>query len=60
MRAHELDCYVSSSSNDPLDMYMGQKGIIFDDLRDEAFEFADILKLLDNNTSTANEKPLYE
>ena len=53
MREHDLDCYVSSSSNDPLDMYMGQKGIIFDDLRDEAFEFADILKLLDNNTSTA-------
>lgn len=53
MRAHELDYYISSSSNDPLDMYMGQKGIIFDDLRDEAFEFADILKLLDNNTATA-------
>lgn len=53
MREHELDYYVSSSSNDPLDMYMGQKGIIFDDLRDDAFEFADILKLLDNNTATA-------
>ena len=53
MREHDLDYYVSSSSNDPLDMYMGQKGIIFDDLRDEAFEFPDILKLLDNNTATA-------
>lgn len=53
MCEHDLDYYVSSSSNDPLDMYMGQKGIIFDDLRDEAFEFPDILKLLDNNTATA-------
>ena len=53
MEKRGLDYYVSSSSNDPVDMYMGQKGIIFDDLRDEAFEFADILKLLDNNTATA-------
>ena len=32
---------------------MGQKAIILDDLRDKAFEFEDLLKLLDNNTASS-------
>ena len=32
---------------------MGQKAIILDDLRDRAFEFEDLLKLLDNNTASS-------
>ncbi len=44
---------VSSSSNDPLQDYEGQDILILDDLRDNAFKFVDILKLLDNNTSSS-------
>lgn len=51
--AQELDYCVSSSSNDPFQDYMGQKAIILDDMRDTAFEFEDLLKLLDNNTSSS-------
>ena len=47
------DFCVSSSSNDPFQDYMGQKGIILDDMRDTAFGFEDLLKLLDNNTSSS-------
>ena len=32
---------------------MGQKAIILDDLRDSSFEFEDLLKILDNNTSSS-------
>lgn len=47
------DYCVSSSSNDPFQDYMGQKAIILDDLRDKAFEFEDLLKILDNNTASS-------
>ena len=47
------DYCISSSSNDPFQDYMGQKAIILDDLRDEAFEFEDLLKILDNNTASS-------
>lgn len=47
------DYCVSSSSNDPFQDYMGQQAIILDDLRDKAFEFEDLLKLLDNNTASS-------
>lgn len=47
------DYCVSSSSNDPFQDYMGQSAIILDDLRDNAFEFADLLKILDNNTASS-------
>lgn len=45
--------YVSSSSNDTLQDYKGQEVLILDDLRDDAFAFADFLKLLDNHTSSS-------
>ena len=45
-----LDYCISSSSNDPFQDYLGQKGIILDDLRDKAFELEDLLKITDNDT----------
>jgi len=47
------DFAISSSSNDPLQDYMGQKAFILDDLRDDVFDFNDLLKMLDNNTRTS-------
>ena len=47
------DFCISSSSNDPFQDYMGQKAIILDDLRDRSFEFEDLLKILDNHTSSS-------
>lgn len=49
----EYDYCVSSSSNDPFQDYMGQQAIILDDLRDKAFDFEDLLKILDNNTASS-------
>lgn len=53
LESQGYDFCVSSSSNDPFQDYMGQKAIILDDMRDTAFEFEDLLKLLDNNTSSS-------
>ena len=59
LESMELDYCVSSSSNDPFQDYMGQKAMILDDLRDTAFRdgrsdgFDDLLKILDNNTSSS-------
>lgn len=47
------DYCVSSSSNDPFQDYLGQKGIILDDLRDSSFELNDLLKILDNYTNSS-------
>lgn len=47
------DFCISSSSNDPFQDYLGQKAIILDDLRDKSFEFEDLLKILDNNTTSS-------
>lgn len=48
-----LDFCVSSSSNDPFQDYMGQNAIILDDLRYTSFDLEDLLKILDNNTSSS-------
>lgn len=53
MQAMDCDFCISSSSNDPFQDYMGQKGMILDDLRDDAFKFEDLLKILDNYTSSS-------
>lgn len=45
--------YVSSSSNDTMQDYKGQDVLILDDLRDDAFSFADFLKVIDNHTATS-------
>jgi hypothetical protein len=44
--------YISGSSNDPMEGYKGQDTLILDDLRDDAFKFADLLKILDNHTAS--------
>nr|WP_305147408.1 hypothetical protein [Butyricicoccus faecihominis] len=44
--------FVSSGSNDVLDGYKGQDCIILDDLRPSSLGLSDLLKLLDNNTSS--------
>lgn len=47
------DYCISSSENDAFQDYLGQRAIILDDLRDSAFVFPDLLKILDNNTSSS-------
>ncbi|HBI6976649.1 TPA: hypothetical protein K8M83_002937, partial [Clostridium perfringens] len=44
--------YISSGSNDVLDSYQGQDCIILDDLRPSCMGLSDLLKMLDNNTSS--------
>jgi adenylate kinase family enzyme len=48
-----MSYYVSSSSNDVLDSYKGQDCLILDDLRSDSMTFSDLLKMLDNNTSSS-------
>lgn len=45
--------YVSSGSNDVLDDYKGEDCIILDDLRPSCLGLSDLLKMLDNNTSSS-------
>ncbi len=52
-KALGYDFCMSSSSNDPFQDYMGQKAIILDDMRDTAFDFEDLLKILDNHASSS-------
>lgn len=44
--------YVSSGSNDLLDSYKGQDCLILDDIRPNYIDVSDLLKLLDNHTSS--------
>lgn len=54
LKSMNLDFCISSSSNDPLQDYLGQKALILDDCRDRAFKtFEDCLKLLDNDTASS-------
>lgn len=54
LKSMNLDFCISSSSNDPMQDYLGQKALILDDCRDRAFRnFEDCLKLLDNDTSSS-------
>ena len=46
-KSRKYDIYVSSTNNDPLQDYRGQKCIILDDVRDNTFDFDTYLKLLD-------------
>lgn len=49
---HGFSVFVSSGSNDVLDGYAGQECIILDDLRPSCMGLSDLLKMLDNNTSS--------
>lgn len=40
---------VSSSSNDSMQDYSGENTLILSDLRDDVYEFSDLLKILDNH-----------
>lgn len=44
--------FVSGSSNDPLQGYMGQECVVIDDIRGSDWKINDLLKLLDNNTNS--------
>lgn len=51
--------YVSSGSNDVLDGYAGQDCLILDDLRPSCLGLSDLLKMLDNNTSSSVKSRFY-
>lgn len=53
------EVFITSSSNDPLDGYQGEKCIILDDFREDCFELSDLLKFLDNNTSSSVKSRYY-
>ena len=44
--------FVSGSSNDPLQGYLGQECIILDDIRGSDWKINDLLKFIDNNTNS--------
>lgn len=58
-KVRKLDFFVSGSSNDPFDGYLGEEAIILDDLRGSCFAFADLLKILDNNTRSQVKSRFY-
>lgn len=49
---NEYSCYVSSCGTDLFDDYKGQDCIILDDFRPDGFSISDVLKILDNHTSS--------
>lgn len=49
----KYDYCVSSSSNDPLQDYRGQKALILDDFRTDNMKFSDLLKLTDPYTNSS-------
>jgi energy-coupling factor transporter ATP-binding protein EcfA2 len=55
----KMSYFVSGSSNDTLEGYMGQDIIIFDDLRADSFKYHDFLKLLDNHTNSLTKSRYY-
>lgn len=50
---------ITSSSNDPLQDYRGQKSLVWDDFRDSQFRFADLLKFLDPFTRSSGKSRYY-
>ncbi|MDK0888501.1 Rep family protein, partial [Clostridium perfringens] len=52
-KQRNFSVYVSSGSNDVLDDYKGQDCLILDDLRPSCMGLSDLLKMLDNNTSSS-------
>ena len=57
--ADGADYYISSSDNDTLQDYAGERVLIIDDAREETFSLVDWLKLLDNNTQTSIKSRFY-
>ena len=56
---HNLSYYVSSGSNDIVDGYGGQDVLIVDELRPSTMGLSDLLKLLDNNTTSTVKSRYY-
>lgn len=54
-----LSCFITGSSNDPLQGYGGEDVLVLDDLRGSVFSFSDLLKLLSNDTNTAVQSRYY-
>jgi cytidylate kinase len=52
-KENNYQTYISSGSNDVLDDYLGEECIILDDLRSNCLGLSDLLKMLDNNTSSS-------
>jgi len=53
LKSMDYDYCLSSSSNDMMQDYLGQKALILDDCRDRSFKsFEDCLKMLDNHTAS--------
>lgn len=48
----EDEIFISSGGNHPFDEYYGEKVIIIDDFRSSIMAYNDLLRLLDNNTSS--------
>lgn len=48
----ENEIFISSGGSHPFDEYYGEKCIIIDDFRDSVLAYNDLLRLLDNNTSS--------
>ena len=47
------EIFITSAGDNPFDDYYGEKCIIIDDFRDSVFKYNDLLRLLDNNTSSS-------
>lgn len=52
-KKQKFEIFTSSGSNDPFDGYKGQECVILDDLRGSVFPLSDLLKILDNHTSSS-------
>lgn len=49
---HGYDTYITNSGAHPFDNYMGEECMILDDIRPSDMKFNELLKVLDNNTSS--------
>lgn len=47
------EIFITSAGDNPFDDYYGEKCVIIDDFRDSVFKYNDLLRLLDNNTSSS-------
>lgn len=47
------EIYITSGGGNPFDEYYGEKCIIIDDFRDSVLSYNDLLRLLDNHTSSS-------
>lgn len=58
-QSKDMNYCISSSHNDILQDYKGEDALILDDLRPEALNFADLMKMLDHNTRSSTSSRFY-